>query len=378
VDVQAVYERLVAAVADDGLSEDAGVAVSARYTPGVPGAKIFPPTFVAPRKGEPIPPNWPYVREQRRIDGVPRDVVVVDTVASQANRVEAALERVASAAGLPVVELTATVADGQVARVTSWSAPHRHADAYFEHATLDGTAYWSTAEGKAVLSATPDNAAALLAWYPGSLVFGSWTSRKKGRQSRFPRLYTSEMVGLDPLIGERAGVRNDPLNLQLAPKTTIGGTNDKAKIGLGMVPAGRQPGGASVSEVRRWGWLSFAGLRGLRFGPDAHADAAARALLAALALWGDRLAFGTPALWLRSGCDLVVLEETLTWTRHGGEADPLELDAASARTLFDAARTQAADLGVEMPAAVRTLEPDTDLRRAIEFTLTRAEGGAGE
>lgn len=47
---------------------------------------------------------------------------------------------------------------------------------------------------------------------------------------------------------------------------------------------------------------------------------ASRALLAAMALWGDRLAFAAPALRLWSGGDLVVVLEPLVWVGrgHGG------------------------------------------------------------
>ena len=154
---------------------------------------------------------------------------------------------------------------------------------------------------------------------PCSLLFGAWDSHRKGRWPKFARLYAATMYGLDPVAGRRMGGRLDPVNLTGSVDDTAKaeagwqfiqeGAKAKGKklseIGHGNIAPNPVPGGVTVSEIRRVGSISLAGLERLRFG-DAPAEAAslARAALAALALAGDRLAFGRPSVWLRSGCDL--------------------------------------------------------------------------
>lgn len=358
------YDQLTVAVSDDG--GEAGVALEAVYQPALPGGKISPPTFPPATSDPNGSPR--YAMEDRLIDGVRRSVVAVDTVASQANRMEARLDELALAAALPLVEMTEQVGDN-TARVSSWTAPHRHADAYFEHALLDGVPYWESPEGAELMAAQPQDAAALLRWFPGALLFGSWTSRKKGRPARFPRVVSSEMIGLDPVEGERLGVRADPLNLQKGTSTLT--KKRLSDVGLGMIPAGSKRGGVTVSEVRRLGWLSFAGLRLLGFGGER--DTAGRALLAALALWADRLAFGSASLWLRSGCDLLRTNESLTWVASAEDRAPLDLSVDDAHALFDLARDRAEAAGASMARETRKLTADSGLREAMEFTLLRAE-----
>jgi len=155
------------------------------------------------------------------------------------------------------------------------------------------------------------------------------------------------MMGLDPKGGLRRGTRMDPWNLG-------GGIDDKEKaegdwayepggsrefpkerrlsaIGHGNIAPVEVFGGVSITQAQRNAWLSLAGLERLRFG-DASPEAAklARACLASLAMAGDRLAFGRPSLWLRSGCDLIRVSEKLAFERDGGEREEFTLTATEA------------------------------------------------
>lgn len=360
------YERLRAACAGEG--PDAGIAVEAEYAPMGRGGKVMPPTY--PGDGR----RATYIFEERLIDGQPKKVVLLDSVPSEANRVEQELDRLAPSAELPRLVIAVTVGTPpESAEITSWTAPHRHADAYFEHSLVDTTPFPETEEGRVILAATPEAAAPLFRWFPGSLIFGSWTARKKGRQSRFPRIYVSEVIGHQPIEGERRAGRMDPLNLQKPPTDGPSGARRLSEVGLGNIAPVEQHGGVTIQRATRTAWLSFAGLRRLAFGGTTDADAAARAALAALALWGDRLAFGGPSLWLRSGCELIRTSETVQWIGAAGKRESMDLGVDHAAKLFEEARTAADASGVSMAHGEMKLLPATDLRRAIEYTLLRAE-----
>jgi CRISPR-associated protein Csb1 len=200
------------------------------------------------------------------------------------------------------------------------------------------------------------------------------------------------MFGVGPVFGARRGGRLDPQNLTGLVDDTAkaegvwshvapGQQGPKAKgqklseIGHGNIAPNPVPGGVTVSGIHRIASVSFAGLERLRFG-DATADAAtlARAALVALALAGDRLAFGRPSVWLRSGCDLARESETVALERPGGELDVLEVTVQQAIDAFHELREQAATAGIPMDDDVIAVEPIPGLQKAIEFTVAHSAG----
>jgi CRISPR-associated protein Csb1 len=152
-----------------------------------------------------------------------------------------------------------------------------------------------------------------------------------------------------------------------------------SEIGHGNIPPTKVHGGVTVTEVRRRACLSFAGLERLRFGdvPEEVADLA-RATLTALALAGDRLAFGKPALRLRSGCDLTRYHETIGFEVAGGEVEPFELTASEALNLFVELRDRTTKAGVRMAADTVPVTPVPELAKAISFAITKADPDAEE
>jgi CRISPR-associated protein Csb1 len=376
-------DRLVAAMAED--RRDAGIVVTGRYQPvGGAGGKVMPPTF----------PEGPYLFEERWVDGQRLRTVVVDQVPSQANRVEEALSeaRRRGRIAVPVFELTAPTELG-VVRLTSLEFPHRYADAYLRDSEVGGRRFDASEVGGALRGASADDVRPLYHREPYSLIFGAWDSHRRGRWPKFARLYSSSLFGLDPIVGDRRGGRMDPLNLTGAvdDKNKASGDwvyraeGEKVKggklseIGHGNIAPSAAHGGVTVTEVRRQAWLSFAGLERLRFG-DASGEAArlARAALAALALAGDRLAFGRPSLWLRSGCDLTRHAETMAFERDGGELEPFELTAAQAVDVFTELRGRAAAAGVVMATDTVVVTPTRALADAIAFSVMQAPADAGE
>ncbi|MFY1595900.1 type I-G CRISPR-associated RAMP protein Csb1/Cas7g [Micromonospora sp. WMMD737] len=381
-------DRLVAAVGED--RRDAGIAFSGVYQPvGGQGGKIMPPTFPIPdhevraaqREGR-LP--RPYLFERRLVDGEQQDTVVVDQVPSQANRVEEALltARDGGRVDLPLFEM---VMKDEGVRLTSLNFPHRYADAYLRDSEVAGVRFDRSEIGKALRSATAGDVRPLYRREPYSLLFGAWDSHRKGRWPKFARIYTSSMFGVEYVQGDRRAGRYDPTNLtgaiddkgkaesdwRFLPEGTKAKGGKLSEIGHGHIAPNPAHGGVSVREVRRTGWISLAGLERLRFG-DASAEAAtlARATLAALALAGDRLTFGRPSLWLRSGCDLTRMNETVFFERDGGEREPVEVSAAEAIAAFVTLRDRAAAAGVAMEGDVVPIAPTRQLADAIRFAIT--------
>lgn len=380
-----LYQELLSAVSLSG--QRAVLRVVAMYQPaGGVGAKVFPPTY--PTTGD----RQPYVIEDRMVDGQTRADVLLDSTASQANRAEEALLR-AHRGGVVQVPLMTVEHVGEVpVTLTSLEFPHRYADAYLRDSVLDGAAFDKTELGRSLLSASLDDARALYAHDPGSLVFGAWNSHRKGRQQKFPRVYASEVVGWDPVVGARRAGRMDPLNLTGAQKAHKDGEGweyspaaTKAKgerlseIGHGNVAPNPQHGGVTISSAQRIATLSLAGLDRVGFGPvDAQAAVAARAVLAAYAVLADRLAFGGSTLWLRSGCELVLESERLEWVLRGGGTEQLEITRETAIDLFKLAVQHADKNGIALSQEPVRLSPSKALAQAIDFSLTKAAAGEGE
>ena len=355
--------------------------ISTTYEPaGGDGSRVMPPTFPTDRNDD-----SPYLLEERSRGGTVTKAVVLDQVPSQANRVEEALADAqrSGEVSLPLLRLTHR---GQVEVVlTGLEMPHRAFDAYLRDSTLDNVKFDRTDLGKALQATSLADATALLQHDPGTLVFGGWNSHRKGRQAKFPRAYSSEVVGWNPVLGARKAGRMDPLNLTGTRsgegdewEYSAGGTKTVkgklSEIGHGNIAPGKTHGGVSLSDATRFATLSVSALNRIRFGAaSAEAQIAARTLLAAYALLGDRLAFGGAGLWLRSGCELVVREEKLAWVGRGAELEEFTLDRAGALALCEEARINAESIGLSFMLAPVDLEASAALGKAIDFSLTKAE-----
>jgi CRISPR-associated protein Csb1 len=287
---------------------------------------------------------------------------------------------------LPLFELRTSIGERGL-RLTSFDFPHRYADAYLRDSEIDGVRFDETEVGRELRHASANDVSAVYRWDPGSLVFGAWDSHRKGRQARFARVYRSEVIGLDPVVGVRMAGRMDPYNLTGTIddkekqegdwKYVAGGEKVKggrlSEIGHGNIAPVPAPAGVTIREGLRLGSISFAALARLRFDAESREAAnAARAVLAALALVGDRLAFDRASLWLRSGCELVVLEDEVVWEQRGGGHESLSLTTDDAVELLTAAQQQAANAGLPMETATVEVSPIPSLQQAIEFAFTAA------
>ena len=372
------FERLRAAVAGDA------VALRSRMTlhpAGGEGDKVFPPTYSVEGRAE-----HQYAVEERQVgDGEKlRTTVLLDSVASQANRAELALldgwERGELAFPVPYVDFAAAGEIPEYDKLTVLEAPHRLADAIFRDSLLDGTLFRLSDIGRAITDATPRNATDLFRYSPTSLLFGMWdsTGPKGGLGSKFQRAYVSEIVGFDAAIGRKVGGRIDPLQItKVAAEDRVFNSADPGEVWTDdpplaetdkkgvPVPASRgksgeagQPskinhgnivpsidplaGGVTISKAVQTTVISFAALRRLRFrGFDREAETAARTAIAALGIAAIAYQYEND-FDLRSRCLLLPAHaprlELLR--RDGSAAEAVDVDRANAARIL--ARAQEA------------------------------------
>lgn len=396
-------DRLAAVVA-----EDAAIRRRQILQPvGGKGDKIFPPTY--PAEGRNQPPR--HVYEKRKIDG--RDVwcVLVDSVASQANRLEEALAATLSD-GVTIPYLYVDFAGKGIAgveRVTSLEAPHRVYDAILRDSLLDGQPFMASPVGKRLAAAKPQDAEALLEVAPTALLFGSWhsTGQGGGLGAKFARCLISEIVAVDvPVeeivngrtgaveprtLGQRVGSRIDPLGILRAVEVYKGSDGwdvDQSRAGKGAkkvrpsevnhgnIAPSVQPLGITCDRLDHTFVLSCAGLRRLGFG-GGDRDAAGRTLLAALGLLAvtEQDARGYA---LRSRCDLVCEGPApFEIVRPDGSAEPIAVTREAARALYREAFAKAKARGLALREEPIRLEPQDKLVAIVKKSQELALAGKG-
>lgn len=336
---------------------------------GGPGDKIFPPTHAVDDKNK--KPGAKYAFETRRIDGQDVTCVLIDSVQSQANRMEEALQALwdAKKITLPVVSVDFSDIAPEVGKVTSLTAPHRIADALLRDSLLDGQLFRLSDTGKSFTDASTKNATALFKVCPTGLVFGLWdsTGPKGGLGAKFQRALVSEIVGINAANGSKTASRIDPLNIArdaavlykaangneiwtTDPKKAVQKNGEAVKVGSeqkagnpsAVLHGNIAPsidavgGGVTIDEARHTVVLSLASLRRLGFNEGASE---ARTVLAALGLLAI-FAGESRGHDLRSRCLLVPKEGSalkLESVAPNGKSTPVELDLSAAIELYNSA-----------------------------------------
>lgn len=338
------------------------------YQPaGGEGDKVFPPTYNGGK----------YATEKRRLPGQaePVDCVLLDSVQSQANRMELALlETWERSKGhtetgqrfpLPVITVQFPSDKGlqKVLRITSLEAPHRIADALLRdsqvtitkgkdgrdlkdeqgNAKTESVSFRESDFGAALDHVDIRNATALFKLCPTALVFGMWVSTgpKGGLGAKFQRALVSEIVGIGVTAGVKTSSRIDPAQIVLkagplyhavsggwtldeshaakaeSTPMKLGKDGKPSEANHGNVPPTITEGGVTLASARQTTVLSLPALRRLRFPlttgkpSDLKVDDAARTALAALALCAATLT-REQGCDLRSRCLLVPTAAT-TW-----------------------------------------------------------------
>lgn len=356
---------------------------------GGPGDKIFPPTHAVDDKNK--KPGAKYVFETRRINGSDVACVLIDSVQSQANRMEEALEALwlAKKIALPVVSVDFTSVAPEVGRVTSLSAPHRIADALFRDSLLNGQLFRLSDIGRSFTDASTKNATALFKVCPTGLVFGMWdsTGPKGGLGAKFQRALVSEIVGINAISGTKSSSRIDPVTTgkidyplykaaareemwtseQSKAITENGepvkvGKSEKAGKPSAVVLGNIAPsidslaGGVTIDEAKHSVVLSLATLRRLNFTTGADE---ARSVLAAIGLLAVFAAerYGHD---LRSRCLLIPKKDSalkLEAVARDGTTTPVALDFDRALSLYiESVKQLPEEIKFEKPAGVALAE----------------------
>lgn len=197
------------------------------------GAVVFPPTYAGTRDGE-----GPRYNIDVLADGT--KLATIDSVGSQANRMEPIFKRDAFAALVPQIEITFGNAPG----VSLLDVGHRLGDASVRNSALKSEAQRAFEEFRVSGDATAIGKLA-----PTSLVFGAWDSRGEG--AKLPRIVQSVIRAWDVQELKRSaqyGPRVDYAALDIFSE------EDKAKAegntksplaqrGFVHVPSGDAPGG---------------------------------------------------------------------------------------------------------------------------------------
>lgn len=387
---------------------------------GGEGDKVFPPTFA----------GAVYALEQRRLPGqeAPVTCVLLDSVQSQANRMELALQEAVDAGKvpLPLVEVDFSEHDPSgdveadekaerlvdaVGKVTSLQVPHRLADAILRDSELNGVPFRRSDTGKALNTVSLANATPLFELCPTALLFGMWdsTGPKGGLGPKFERAVVSEIVGIGAEVGDLLrGVRRDPLEIRAAVKVQKNadgswevsdphakGAGAPSKINHSSVPYPEQRdrkteknnyAGATIEYAEQTTTLSLIGLRRFHFPINGNVagatDQAARTALATLGLCAATLAFEA-GIGLRSR-SLLWPEGPMVWElleKPGKPPRTFELTGKQAVALLNEAIDAARQSGLPWREEPVTLKPSSDLLKLVRLsqlqaTKETAEGGA--
>lgn len=283
------------------------------------GGVIFPPTYA----------NIGYNIDTLS-DGT--KVATIDSVGSQANRIEPLFKLPEYAALVPQIEIE--YGDGH--KVSIFEVGHRLGDALIRSTNLKDEAQQAF---KTLLDTGNAHTIAKLA--PTSLVFGVWDSRDT--QAKLPRLVQSVIRAWDVNELTRAAQYNPALDYAALE---VFSTEDKAKAegnssnplaqrGFVHVPSGKTHGGIISNRIEQDMTVNLVALRQIRAGSNEETKKLRRYLL------GLSLVAATAPLdgFLRQGCLLTPAPNSpASWklVNRNGQRDDCSLTHKHAKTYAEA------------------------------------------
>jgi len=387
---------------------------------GGAGDKVFPPTFA----------GAVYAVEQRRVPGhaEPVTCVVLDTVQSQANNAEAALQAAVDAGTIKIPVIQVSFADhapeegntddtklieqvGLNGIITSLQVPHRLADAILRDSEYeeekDGAKikvpFRSSRPGKTLNSASQMNALPVYQYCPTALLFGMWdsTGPKGGLGAKFERAFVSEVVGVNAAISDThksRGVRRDPLEAsksvpilksenrawKVADDAKQRGVVRPSEINHGSVPFDSLNAGVTIDHAEQLTTISLIALRRLRFpiadaAKQSVANTAAQTVLVALGLCAATLAFEN-GMGLRSRC-LLWPETAMDWElleKPGADPVKFTITSEDAVKLLSEAVEKAKEAGITWEESPVKLTPSKELVKLVRLSQLEAIKSDGE
>lgn len=246
------------------------------------GSPFFPPTYLG-SNDKPTYCISPL--------GDSRNLCTVDSVQSQANRIEEAFLEPPYRALVRKVDVTAKLANGNVKTLDMLQLGHRLADAAVTFSTLAGEASLAMRS----FSQQPDDVARLS---PMSLLCGMWESRGEDSQLKIPRALSATITARNVRVLRRMATFTGSFWSK-----DLGLEGTRSTEGLDPVPAGEALGGVvAEGEILRTAMLNMVALRqNCKVQPGAEPGAAAKYVygLGLLALTMQ------PEAFLRQGCLLV-------------------------------------------------------------------------
>lgn len=391
----------------DAIDESAAAfrCVTSYQPAGGPGDKVFPPTYEGGK----------YATENRvnPETGEITPCVLLDSVQSQANRMELALLEAQRKQDIRLPLLVTKFDDDTLLKkfsVSSLEAPHRIADALFRDSLIDGVIFRQSHVGRVLDTAEVRDATGLFGFCPTALVFGLWDSAgpRGGLGAKFQRAMVSEIIGYNAQEGVKTKSRIDPAEIKKdagpihareretsnlpnwtlddqAGDKKIGADGKPSEINHGNVTPSIDAGGFTISKGIQTTVLSLNVLRRLRFPLDGSAnsepeiDLLARSTLAALGLAATTLARSDSDL--RSRCHLFPEQEPV-WellVRPGAKPTSYELTRENAIQLLNEATAEVKSSGLPWEGEIE-LNPSEELlelvRRSQELAANKSEAGS--
>jgi CRISPR-associated protein Csb1 len=381
----------------------AGTAAAFRCTlelqpAGGSGTKVFPPTYEGGKYAT-EGPRYEETEEGRKATSYDR--VLLDSVQSQANRMELALLAAweNKEISLPVITVDFSHCDlPKAIRVSSLEAPHRIADALLRDSLHPGEKkkFRECSVGKALDHVDTRNATPLFQFCPTALLFGLWdsTGPKGGGGAKFQRAIVSEIMAEEVKVGIKTSSRIDPAQIQVAagplfraPKggwtlnadeavkekgkpVNVGQDGKPSEANHGNILPSLATGGVVMNRAVQTTVLSLTAIRRLRFPlngkHDLKVDAAAWTALAALGLCAAILA-REQNTDLRSRCQLFP-STPYAWElldKPGTPPQRFTIDRDGALALFKAALASAIAVGLPWQKEEVVLQPSPQLVELI-------------
>lgn len=275
-----------------------------------PDGVIFPATYAAAEDKKVFPGGYNIDPPEGE-----KNVCLVDSVGSQANRIEPIFAKPDYASLVPQI-----VIEAGEKRVNLLEAGHRAGDAIVRCTTLQKKlqdAFKSVLKGDSL---------AIAKIAPTSLVFGVWDSRDT--QAKLPRLIASTIRAFDVQKLSRSAQFNpsaDYIGLGLLEDTQDKKQKDEYAVrGFVHVPATGTHGGViAKGGVRRDVTFSLAALRLLSAGEDEKQTLSLRRYILGLSLVALT---APPQTYLRQGCNLVPdIDKPRTFTLVNADGTRSEL-----------------------------------------------------
>jgi CRISPR-associated protein Csb1 len=367
-----------------------------------PQGRVFPPTYGGSendngdRRSDRI--RTAHVVE-KLADGTLR--ALIDSVASQANRQEAALVAARSRGVIDFADvyIDLTQTEAGLDRLSATEMPHRLSDAILRDSEIDGKAFRKSEFGKRILSTTPNDLTAIIEATPTTALFGCWFSQHDlPRPLKIQRSVVSEIWAENAVLGKAVGSRIDPLQIEklklyetadgdwtaLEKEALMSANKPKSfkkafpsAINHGnIVPTIRDQGITAERITLKWA-MPMAAIRRLKFGGGKR-DEAGQVYIAALGILA-RVLDHEQGYSLRSRCDLIAKgPAAFEIIDRDGAIESVTITFETALRLVRQAEDAMRTAGLKLHNKV-TVRPAKRLVGLIQQNaLVQASGGAEE